>query len=95
MSTYVVLADVRPEEFQNAQELASIWGEIESEIREAGGEPGESYAVAGEYDFLLTYDVEDTETAMKVVIAIERHGLDTQTMPAVPVGGLGEIVDDV
>lgn len=95
MATYVVLADVEPDAFQNAQELASIWGEIEAEIVDQGAEPGESYAIAGEYDFLLTYDAEDTETAMKVAIAIERHGLDTRTMPVVPVEALGEIVDDV
>ena len=95
MSTYLVLADVDPDAFQNAQELASIWGEIEAEIEQQGGEPGVSYAVAGEYDFLLTYDAEDTETAMKIAVAIERHGLDTQTMPAVPVERLGDVVDDV
>ena len=91
MSTYTVLADVRSDEFQNAQELASIWGEIEADIEGLGGELGESYVVAGEYDFQLTFEAEDTETA----IAIERHGLDTRTMPVVPVDRIGDIVEDV
>ena len=95
MPTYVVLADLVSDEVQNPQELASLWGEVETEIEDHGGVPGESYAVAGEFDFLLTYDVEDAETALKVAIAIERHGLDTQTMPAVPIERLGELVDDV
>lgn len=95
MSTYTVLADVRSDEFQNAQELASIWGEIEAEIEDLGGELGESYVVAGEYDFQLTFEAEDTETAIETAIAIERHGLDTRTMPVVPVDRLGGIVEDV
>lgn len=95
MATYVVLADVRGEEFQNPQELGSIWGEIETEIRDAGGEPGESYVLAGEYDFLLTFDAEDTEAAIRVAIGIERHGLETRTMPALPIERLGDVVEDV
>lgn len=95
MPTYVVLADVRSGEVQNPQELGSIWGEIRGEIEDAGGTPGESYVLAGEYDFLLTYDVDDTEMALKVAIAIERHGLDTRTMPGVPIERLGDLVEDV
>lgn len=94
MPTYVVLADVRGGEFQNPQELGSIWGEVETEIRDAGGEPGESYVLAGEYDFLLAFDVEDTETALEVAIAIQRHGVDTRTMPALPIERLGDLVED-
>lgn len=95
MPTYVVLADVHGGEFQNPQELGAIWGEIRNDIEAAGGEPGESYVIAGEYDFLITYDVEDTETAISVAIAIERHGLDTQTMAGLPIERLGDLVGDV
>lgn len=95
MPTYIVLADVHGGEFQNPQELASIWGEIERDIENAGGEPGESYVIAGQYDFLLTYDADDTETALQVALSIERQGLDTRTMPALPIERLGDIVDDV
>lgn len=95
MPTYVVLADVRGNEFQNPQELATIWGEVEHEIQDAGGEPGESYVLAGEYDLLLTFDVDDTETALEVAIAIQRHGIDTRTMPALPIERLGDLVEDV
>ena len=95
MPTYIVLADLRGDEVQNPQELASLWGEVETEIEDHGGVAGESYAVAGEFDFLLTYDAEDTETAMQVAVAMERHGLDTRTMPVVPIERLGDLVDDV
>lgn len=95
MPTFVVLADVRGEAVQNPQDLGSLWGELRTEIEEQGGTPGESYVVAGEYDLLLTYDAEDVETALTVAIAIERRGLETKTMPAVPIDRLGDLVEDV
>lgn len=95
MPTYVVLADVHGREFQNPQELAAIWGETRSDVDDVGGEPGESYVLAGQYDFLLTYDADDTETALKVALPTERHGLDTHTLPALPIERLGDVVDDV
>lgn len=95
MPTYVVLADVDGGEFQNPQELGTIWGEIESDVQDVGGNPGESYVLAGQYDLLLTYGAADTETALQVALAIERHGLDTRTMPALPIERLGDLVDDV
>lgn len=93
MPTFAVLADVR--DVQNPQDLGSLWGELEAEIRDLGGSPGESYAVAGEYDLLLTYEADDTETALEVAIGMERHGIDTRTMPVVPIERLGEIVEDI
>lgn len=95
MPTFVVLADVRGEAVQNPQVLGSLWSELRTEIEDHGGTPGESYVVAGEYDLLLTYDAGDTETALEVAIAIERHGLETRTMPVLPIERLGDLVEDV
>ena len=94
MPTFVVLADVRGRAIQNPQDLGSLWGRIRTEIEDRDGVPRESYLVAGEYDFLLTYDAEDVEAAIEIAIAIERHGLETQTLPVIPIDRLGDLVED-
>ena len=95
MPTYTVLADVNEGQFQNVQELASIWGEIQGDIEERGGELLDAYAVLGEYDFQLTYRAPDEEAAMQIAFSIERHGLDTETHQVIDVDRLGELVDDI
>ncbi|WP_313690916.1 GYD domain-containing protein [Halorarum halobium] len=95
MATYTVLANVDEREFQNPQELVSIWGEIREDVERLGGELLESYALMGGYDFLVTFQVDDEDAAMQIAIVIERHGLDTETMRAIPVERMGEIVEDV
>lgn len=95
MSTYTVLADVNEGEFQNAQELVSIWGDIREDIERLGGDLLDSYALIGGYDFLLTFEVEEEDAAMQIAMAIERHGLDTQTMRAMSIDRMGELVDDI
>lgn len=95
MPTYMILADVDEQEFQNPQELASIWGDIATDVEEVGGEMLESYAVMGGHDFVIIYDVDDAESAFQVAVAVERYGIDTTSMRLFPVDRLGEIVDDV
>jgi uncharacterized protein with GYD domain len=95
MTHYVVLADVNEQEFQNAQDFVTVWGNVRDDIREIGGELIDTYALLGGYDFLVTFDVPDEQLAMEIALAIERHGLDTETMQAMPVDRFGELVDDV
>jgi len=95
MPTYTVLADANEAQFQNPQELVSIWGDVREDIERLGGELGESYALVGAYDFQLTFEVPDEEAALQIAIAIEGHGLDTETMRAVPIERMGELVEDV
>lgn len=95
MSTYTVLADVNEEAFQNPQELVAVWGEIRNDVERLGGELLASYALVGGFDYQLTFEVEEEDAALQISMAIERHGLDTQTMRATPVDRLGELVDDV
>ncbi|MBX0294479.1 GYD domain-containing protein [Haloarcula nitratireducens] len=95
MPTYSVLADVNEQEIQNAQELVSIWGDVQQDIEDLGGELLDSYALAGSYDFLLTFEVPDEDTVLQASIAIERYGLDTETMRAVPTERFGELVMDI
>ena len=95
MTTYTVLADVNEREFQNPQELISIWGDIREDIQRLGGELVDSYALIGGFDFLVTFEVEEEDAAMQIAMAIERHGLDTQTMRAMSIDRMGELVEDI
>jgi uncharacterized protein with GYD domain len=95
MVTYTVLADARESEFQNMQELAAIWGEIRASIAELDGELIDAYAVLGDYDYQMTYEAPDEETAMQIAFVIERFGLDTHTHQVIEVDRLGELVEDI
>jgi len=94
MPTYITQVDVNEDQFQNAQELVSIWGAIREDIQELGGEVHETYAVLGGYDFHITFSVDSNEAAFQVTQVIERHGLDTETMEALEIDRIGEIVQD-
>ena len=95
MPTYIVLADVNEQEFQNPQELVTVWGEIQADIERLGGELRESYALIGGYDFQLTFEVPEDDTAIQIAMAIERHGLDTKTMRALSIDRVGELIEDI
>ena len=94
MGTYTALVDVRESDVQNAQDLATIWGEVRNDIEQQGGELLDAYAVLGEHDFLLLFEADGPEQAMQISIGVERYGLDTQTMEVIPVERMGELVDD-
>lgn len=95
MQTYLCQIDVNEEAIQNPQDLVSIWGDIDRDIDELGGELIDTYAVLGDYDFLVVFEVPEPATAFQVSQVIERHGLDTATSQALPLGRLGELIDDV
>lgn len=94
MQTYISRVSVAGEEYQNPQELVTIWGDIRADVERLDGEISETYAVFGEYDFHIVLRVPDRDSAFEVTQIIERHGLDTATMQAIPLEHLGEIVDD-
>lgn len=95
MPTYITHVDVREDQYQNPQELSSIWGTIREDIEHLGGEIIDTYVVLGDHDFRITYTVDSVETAFQVTQVIERQGLDTKTMEALPLDRLGELVEDV
>lgn len=95
METYVCQVDVNEGAIQNPQELVSVWGDIRRDIDELGGELQDTYAVLGDYDFLVVFEVPDPATAFQVSQVIERHGLDTATSQSLPLERLGELIDDV
>ncbi|MFC4449204.1 GYD domain-containing protein [Halorussus aquaticus] len=49
----------------------------------------------GEYDFLVVMEAPDRTAAYQAGVALERHGLDAQTMEIIPTEELAEVVDDL
>lgn len=95
MPTYIAQVDVNEDQFQNPQELITIWGTIREDVEQLGGEIVDTYAILGDHDFHVMFAVDSSETAFQVTQIIESHGLDTKTMEALPLDRLGELVDDV
>ena len=95
MGTYMALVEVRDGAPTNAQELATVWGELKHEIDELDADLRDAWAVLGEHDYLVLFDADDREHALKVSLLVERRGLDMQTMELIPVERFGAIVDDL
>ncbi|ODR79275.1 gyd domain protein [Haladaptatus sp. W1] len=94
MSTYASLVTVE-RDYQNVQELASIWGDVRSELETHSATLESTYAILGEYDFLLVIDAEDRDAAYRASLCIERYGLDMQTMEIIPMEDFATLVDDL
>lgn len=90
----MALVDVDETRVQNAQEFATIWGDVRNDLEEMDAELLDAYAILGERDFLALFEAEGREQAFQASVAVERYGLDTQTMELIPVDRLGELVDD-
>ncbi|QLG50871.1 GYD domain-containing protein [Natrinema halophilum] len=95
MPTYATLVDIDDRDVQNAQELASIWGEIKTEFEEHDSQLRHSYAVLGEYDFLIIFDAADREAAFKSALTLHRHGLEGKTMAIVDTDSFANLVDEI
>ena len=95
MSKYAALVKVNEDNFQNAQELTVLWQEIEGEVEEHEADLMESYAMLGEYDFLVTFEATDRDAAFQVALAMQRHGLDAQTTAIEPTENFADLVDDI
>lgn len=93
MHTYASLVEVR-KQFQNPQELTSIWGDIRSDLEEHDAVLKDTYAILGEYDFLVILSAPDRDAAYQAALALDRHGLDSQTMEIIPTDELAHVVDD-
>lgn len=95
MALYASLIQTSDRNVQNAQELASIWGEIRTEIQEHDCELRDAYAVLGEHDFLVIFDAPDREGAFKAALTLRRHGLSGQTMELVDTADFSHLVDEI
>ncbi len=95
MPTYTSLAEVKDRNVQNVQELASIWRELSAEVEDFDADLLDTYAVLGAYDFIVQFEAHDRNEAFRVALAMERHGLDMQTMEVVPTDQFASLVEDV
>ena len=94
MATYASLVSVE-RDFQNLQELALIWQELESEMSDFDAELLDSYAVLGEFDFLAIFEAPDRDRAFQASLTLERNGLDMQTMEIVTTDHFASLVEDI
>ena len=95
MPTYAAIATVETGQFQNAQELASIWGDVQTDLEEQNCHLIDAYVLLGERDVLLLFEADDREDALKASIAVQRYGISMDTMEAMNVNRLGELVDEL
>ncbi|USZ69094.1 GYD domain-containing protein [Halorussus salilacus] len=94
MATYASLLKVR-KDFQNPQDMVSSWGDIRTDVEEFDVDLQHTYAILGEYDFLVIMEAPDRDGAYQAGVALERHGFDSQTMEILPTEELAQVVDDV
>jgi len=92
---YVSLVDVSDPNVQNVQELAATWGDVREELAEVGVEVEDAYVILGEVDFVVVLDAESTDAAFRADVVLERHGLDVQTMEALPTEEFGALVEEL
>ena len=95
MQTYASLVQIDDRSVQNVQELASIWGEIRTELEEQDAELIDSYAVLGAHDFLVIFEAPDRKGAFKTALTLRRHGLSAQTMAIADTDEFATLVDDM
>lgn len=96
MSTWISLVEVTDAEFQNLQELTSIWGDVRLEAEDLNTdiEITDTYALLGRYDFLLVFEAPDRDAVFELSLAAERQGLDMTTMEGVPIEHFADLVAD-
>ncbi|WP_049926125.1 GYD domain-containing protein [Halopiger goleimassiliensis] len=95
MPTYASLIELDDRDVQNAQEMASIWGEIRTEFEQHNASLEHSYAVMGPHDFLAIFEAEDNEAGFKCALTLRRHGLEAQTMRIVDTDDFSNVVDEI
>jgi uncharacterized protein with GYD domain len=94
MATYASLVRIQ-QDFQNLQELAVIWQEVEAEMEDFDAELLHSYAVLGEFDFLTIFEAPDSDAAFQVSLTMQRNGLDLQTVEIVTTNHFASLVEDL
>ena len=96
MPTYTSLVNV-DRDFQNVQELASIWGELRTDIEQLqlNVELIDTYAVLGDYDFIVIFEAADRDAAFQLALALQGRGFDMQTMEVVSTDHFATLVEDV
>ncbi|MXR21246.1 GYD domain-containing protein [Halobacterium bonnevillei] len=94
MPTYAAFANVETGEYQNVQELASIWGDLRQDLETRNCDLLDAYILLGERDVLLLLEADSHDSALAASIAAQRYGIEMQTMEALHVDDLGELAED-
>lgn len=94
MPVFATLIDLTDAEFQNAQEFVSMWGRVRNEVEEIGVNIRETYALLTDHDLLVIFEAADVDIALQTSLAMRRHGLNVDTMAAVPFEHIADFVDD-
>ena len=67
MPTWIALVKLTGAQFQNIQELTSIWGDIRLEAEELNSKAEiiNTYALLGQYDFLLVFKAPNRDSVFE------------------------------
>ena len=83
MPIFIALGTVTTQGMQNLDHLVARHDEAVKRVKVLGGRVLSSYAVMGQYDFIVTLDCPDIETAMRVLSREAGGGnIKYETMPA-------------
>ena len=89
MATYILLISATTEGREKILEDPHIIRSAEEEMAFTGAEILGLYAVLGNIDFVAILEAEDNATAARFTLELGvRAGLQTHTMPAIPIGRL-------
>ncbi len=95
MSTYILLISTTAEGREKILDDPNVILRVEEEMNFSGAEILGLYAVLGSIDFVAILEAEDNATAARFTIELGvKAGLQTTTMPAIPVGRLESRSDD-
>lgn len=90
---YAALIEIRGE--QNVQELATIWGEMENELIHQGVEVEDVYVALGNFDFLVHFNVSDTDSAYQASAILEQQGFQVELIQLITTDKFGSLVADL
>jgi uncharacterized protein with GYD domain len=95
MATFVALGNITDAGIQNLESMVARHKRAVERAEQRGGKILASYALLGQYDYLVILEAPDIKTAMYVVTR-EAHGGNVryQTMPAIPMEEFAELVQD-
>ena len=89
MATYILLISATEAGREKILDDPHVIRSIEDEMGFAGAEILGLYAVLGNIDFVAILEAEDNATAARFTLELGvRAGLQTTTMPAIPIGRL-------
>lgn len=82
MSSFIVLGNWTNIGFKNAKDAPNRIKQTHKAVKEAGGKM-QLYYTLGEYDFVMTLEVPDDKTAMKILMWLGSKGnVRTKTLKA-------------